>query len=207
VGHAGRRPGGAIGVGEINPYEAPWADLDATGIEGLGEAREWEETWLWRDGPLLVIRKGAEFPDRCVRCGAGAGGYRLKGTLLRHSPGYFLLLLLGFIPYVIALSLCGRMASIRVGLCRDHRFRLWAAVVGGGMMVVAGMAGIAFTIDSDRLWPVVPVGCVLIFMGCLYAVTGTWVVRSRKITRQFAWMTIHPSVLEGLPDWPSTEAA
>ena len=200
---------GAIGVGDSNPYEAPRAALDAPGTDLVDDAPEAEETWLWRDGPLLVIRKGAEWPDRCVRCGEPAGGTGVEHWLIRHPPWYFLLLLLGIAPYFIGLSIGGRMAKVRLGLCPAHRSRFRAVNVAAGLMALLGVAAISVTVADDRLWPMTPIGCILIVIGSSHALRMTCnaLARPRRIIRRFAWITVHPGVLEGLAEWPSTEAA
>ena len=42
------------------------------------EDRSGAETGMWREGKVLVLRKGSQFPHRCIKCnepavGRGAG--------------------------------------------------------------------------------------------------------------------------------------
>jgi hypothetical protein len=82
---------------DINPYAAPRHDLplNALADEPAGS--------VWRDGELLVMRKGAVLPDRCVKCNAPAEGGRLRYVQLWHDPIYFLLLPLApiLMPFVV----------------------------------------------------------------------------------------------------------
>ena len=65
---------------EFNPYAPP---KDMTFLESYpsGDDR------VWRHGPLLVMTKGSQLPDRCLKCNLPAGGWRLERTEL--APGGF----------------------------------------------------------------------------------------------------------------------
>ena len=78
-------------MSDFNPYAPPQAEIVDRNLI-LGEKGD-----LWRDGKLLLIRKGAELPDRCLKCNEPAEGYRLKRTLSWHPPGWYLLVLLNLI--------------------------------------------------------------------------------------------------------------
>src|SRR6266446_5069294 len=71
-----------------NPYQAPQAVLTPQIVPG-GD--------VWQDRGLLVIRKGAVLPDRCVKCNAPAEGYRLKRNLAWHQPAIYLTILAGIL--------------------------------------------------------------------------------------------------------------
>ncbi len=54
-------------MAEFNPHAAPETEIS------LGP-RAPDDVGAWRDGPLLVMIKGAELPDRCLKCNQPADG-------------------------------------------------------------------------------------------------------------------------------------
>lgn len=62
-------------MSDFNPYAAPESEV-SYGPSPLDT--QWD---LWRDGSILVMRKEAELPDRCVKGNLPAHGYRLKRRL------------------------------------------------------------------------------------------------------------------------------
>src|SRR5579871_6107868 len=56
---------------------------------------------LWRRNKRLVTRSETIFPDRCVRCNASAGTFRLKRTLYWSHNAYALAVLLSPIVLII----------------------------------------------------------------------------------------------------------
>jgi len=78
---------GATVIDDDNPYVAPKAEV-------LVQDRHLDSsTDAWRDGKLLVVRKGAELTDRCLKCAAPTKGYRDRFSRLLswHKPFWFVL--------------------------------------------------------------------------------------------------------------------
>ena len=48
-------------MADLNPYESPRIDADVAPLP-YGKS-----PGLWRDGPLLIVQRGAAFPNRCVK--------------------------------------------------------------------------------------------------------------------------------------------
>lgn len=95
----------------VNPYAAPQHDLPLNATElGCG---------VWRDGNLLVMRKEAVLPNRCMECNAPAEGGWFKQVSIWFDPLY--LLLLPILPLVVVFI--AHMATVELGLCASH-FRL-----------------------------------------------------------------------------------
>jgi len=67
-----------------NPYAAPKAEVLVKDrqLHSSGDA--------WRHGKMLEVRKGAELPDRCLKCAAPARGHRFSRSLSWHKPIWFL---------------------------------------------------------------------------------------------------------------------
>ncbi|MBM4341802.1 MAG: hypothetical protein FJ100_00290 [Deltaproteobacteria bacterium] len=118
-----------------NPYAPPAVD------SRLGV---FDPTGVWRDGDHLVWRLGAQWPDRCLRCN-GPVTRRYRRELYWHAAGWYLVLLLGPIPYIVVALLVRRRTRIEVGLCREHAdartnrlLAAWGAFVLGLVAMVSG---------------------------------------------------------------------
>jgi hypothetical protein len=88
---------------------------------------------MWRDGKVLVLRKDARFPDRCIKCNAPSVAPKRRYRLSWHSSGLYLLLLLALLLYVIVAAIVRKTAVVHVGLCERHQKRvLWGRIIGWG---------------------------------------------------------------------------
>src|SRR5687767_13019351 len=83
----GQPPAG--GASPVIPYAAP-----LYGQTGSAEA-------AWRQGDLLVVRKGARLPHACVKCGLPGDGRPLRRTYYWHEPWVYITILAGLLVYVI----------------------------------------------------------------------------------------------------------
>ena len=101
--------------------------------KALVEDREGDGAAMWRDGKVLVLRKDAHFPDRCIKCNAPSVAPKRRYRLTWHSSGLYLLLLLAVLIYVIVAALVRKTAVVHVGLCERHQKRvLWGRIIGWG---------------------------------------------------------------------------
>ncbi len=139
---------------------------------------------LWRQSNRVVMARGSEFPDRCIKCNAAANGFRLKGSTLYVT---------GIAPSRIVWY---------VGLCDHHRKRLrlgwiifWSGL-GASLLFLGGAA--AF----DSSW----CGLLALFSLFGFGLTGAVMastLRVAKVTREHLWLLgCKRAFLESLPDWP-----
>ena len=123
-----------------NPYAAPRAETDlAPSLAGSGAA-------LRREGNLLVVPTvGASFPPRCVICNQPAQR-RLRRKLFWHPPGYYALICIGALIYVIAAMIVRKSAEFEVGICEEHSARRRNAIllgaIGAPLCFVGGMLAV-----------------------------------------------------------------
>jgi hypothetical protein len=184
-----------------NPYAPPSADALSKGRHSDMSAE------AWRDGKLLVVRKGAELPDRCLKCDAPAEGYRFGRTLTWHKPFWYLLIFVSIFLYAIAYFFIRWQAKVTVGVCPRHRANRQRAILIGWLVALAGLGTIivpvAFPARGDDLAPIlVIVGIVLILAGIIGGIVGAQVLVPQRINEHFVWLSkVSPDYLSKLPDW------
>lgn len=189
---------------EFNPYAAPAVDpefMPPPYVKGEG---------AWREGKLLVMSEGAGLPDRCIKCNAPAAGYRLKRTLVWHPPGWYLLILLHVLLYVIVALIVRKKVKVMLPLCEDHRRRRVTAIAVGWLLGLGGPIGGTALAATASSWPGPgsdPVGMAGVFgglglmlVGIIYGMTAGRAVVTKRIENKFAWMSkVCPEFLATLP--------
>lgn len=113
-----------------NPYAAPQTEL-LHSVEGRGR--------VWRDGKLLRLEKGAQLPQRCVRCNAPAEVH-IDRKLYWHSPWWALLILAGLLTYAIVAFFVRKRADVRIGLCAQHASARRRTLFGLTALALFGIA-------------------------------------------------------------------
>lgn len=107
-----------------NPYAAPRAKLESFTDQGVS---------LWRDGKILVCRRDAVFPDRCIKCNEPAEETPVRFKLNWHASGWYALILINILLYAIVGAIVRKTATIEAGLCESHRKRrFWSRLIGWG---------------------------------------------------------------------------
>jgi hypothetical protein len=185
----------------FNPYAAPKSDLAPVAVQP-GEG-------LWRDGNLLVMSKQASLPDRCVRCNAPAGGFRLRRNLTWHHPAYYIILLFNLLIYVIVALCVRKTAKIDIGLCPDHRSKRiraivigWLGALGGIALFSVGAANSGPAASPDLAWLIL-VGLVVFLVGLFWGVFGSQTVVPVKIDDRLVWLKkVGSEYLAELPTSP-----
>ncbi|MBC8353080.1 MAG: hypothetical protein H8E66_13880 [Planctomycetes bacterium] len=182
-----------------NPYQAPRTD---TAIQA-----EFADAGLWQSGSLLIMRKDAQLPDRCVKSNEPSTR-RLKRSLTWHHPAVFLALLLNILVYaILALSL-QKKATIHIALS-DHWFgkRRRAIMIGWGSVLLSIMM---FTIGAMNVgqnggfgW-LMFVGVVWFLGGAIYGLVASRMVSATKIDDTYVWLKgVNRELLADLPHWSS----
>src|SRR4051794_40569354 len=164
---------------EFNPYAPPEAEVALAPCDR-------NEGGVWRDGPLLVMSKDGELPDRCLMCNLPAHGWRLKRNLSWHPPFWYLLILLHILIYVAAALIVRKKATIMVPLCEKHRRRrvrriaaAWLSVLGGFAAIVVGVA-VSDRVESMAVFSLIG-GAILLLTGLILGVLAAQVAVPKKI--------------------------
>jgi hypothetical protein len=185
---------------EDNPYTPPKS-------QGLGPiVADGNKGGIWRDRNLLMVRKGVELPDRCLKCDAPAEGYRFKRNLSWASPWWFLtLFLIGPLLFVIIYYCVRWTGEVSAGLCPVHRTKRrkfiaigWiTALLGIALMITAGPL-----VEARFMGIPILAGALLMIAGMLIGAIGAQVLVPNRIDKHFIWLKkVSPSYLAKLPDW------
>lgn len=182
-----------------NPYTAPTTVVNPV-TAFLASAGD-----FLRDGKLLVVRKGATFPDRCVRCNAPAEGYRLRRNLSWHHPLIYLILLANLLIYIIVALVVRKTAKLEVPLCPEHRAsRRNVLLMAWGLVLASVPVGIALgqALPDAQLWVAFVVGFGLFLAGAFYGAIAAPPVVATRIDDYFVWLKrVCPEWMAGLPEY------
>jgi len=155
---------------------------------------------LWRMNKRLVTRTETTFPDRCVKCNAPAGGYRLKRTLYWMYPAYWLLIIISRLILIIVYLIVRKKAVVHIGLCEQHRAMRKRGIIIGWSSVGLGflvMFGAAF---GSGWW--ILVGFLVMIVGGITGGVMAQTVRPTKIDKEYVWLAgVHRDFLADLPEW------
>lgn len=189
-----------------NPYAAPKSEpfVGDSYFDGATEA--------WRDGQLLVVRKGAELLDRCLKCGEPTKDYRdrFSRSISWHRPFWLFLLFISWPLYLLVYFLVRQRATIAVGLCPVHRMKRRRAISLGWLFALVGLGAFVVTMmlaDTgdlpESLQVIIPLAVFLVFLaGVIGAARGSQVLVPKRINQHFVWLgKVSPDYLAELPDW------
>ena len=181
------------GMEEVNPYAAPQHDLPLD-VPAVDPA-----VGIWRDGDLLVIRKGAVMPDRCVICNAPAGGRRF--TFVWIEPAYL---------FGVRIPLLENHAQFALGICARHRWRRWRAMAAGqlaGALILISILSWSYAIFVHRWhWFVILLCaiCGISLISALFCISifSMLPVKPHKADGTYVWVKeVHPEYVAGFPPW------
>ena len=164
------------------------------------EDRSGTEAEMWREGKVLVVRKGGDFPHRCIKCNAPSVAPRRKYRLSWHSPWLYLLVLLAILLYAIVAAIVRKTAVVHVGLCERHQKRvLWGRIVGWGGLAVELALVLVTVATGDPACALVALGLALPWL--IAAMSINRLVLPVRIDDQYVRLKgCGPEFLRSLPD-------
>jgi hypothetical protein len=181
---------------EINPYAPPKS-------AELEEGRRYDHANVaWRDGKLLMVRKDAVLPDRCLKCNEPAEGYQFKRALSWAHPLYAVLILSPII-YVVVYLIVRRQGKVTVGVCPLHRKKRTRAILVGWLIALAGIGSffVAAVVPNNLVGASVVIGFVLILAGLIGGAFGSRILIPQRIDKHFIWLNkVSPVYLMSFPD-------
>ncbi len=154
----------------------------------------------WRSRAVLVAKPEAPLPDRCLRCGRAAAGFRARRRFWWH-PRWVFLLAVHPVFYIIAAALTRHTAAFRVPLCPRHRRMRTAGRVVGWLAIVPMAVLSAAGLALDAL-PAALLGLYGTLAASVFARVATHVAGVQRIDEHFARLRgVDAAVLDSLPDW------
>ncbi|MCA9146448.1 MAG: hypothetical protein H6823_09345 [Planctomycetaceae bacterium] len=182
-----------------NPYQAPQTDA---AIQA-----EFADGGLWQSGKLLVMRKDAQLPPRCIKSNEPTDR-RLKRNLVWHHPAVYLALLANLLIYAI-LALClQKKATIHIGLTDAWFWKRRRAILIGwgsvflsiGLFIVA-----AIGLDSnDSFGWLMLIAAIWFLVGIIYGLMASRMVTATRIDDTYVWLKgVNREFLADLPYWPN----
>ena len=121
-----------------NPYAPPQSSLGESPGRGCS-----------REGDKLVVPAGAGLPERCITCNAPAIMDKPR-TFTWHSSGWYLLILLTPLLYIIVGLIVRKKVTLAPGLCPAHRRRRSLLNWSGFGMFVLGSASLYVAIQIEH---------------------------------------------------------
>ena len=156
---------------------------------------------LWRNNARLVTRTEAVFPDRCVKCNAPAGGFRLKRTLYWAHPAYLLLLLCNLLILLVVYLMVRKKAIVHIGLCEQHRAKRKHGTVIGLSSIVAGIVLLVCAAVFNSGW-LLAFGLIVFVGGAITGGVMARTVTPTKIDKEYVWLSgVHRDFMANLPEW------
>ena len=168
---------------------------------------------MWRDGALLVVRKGESFPARCIKSNRSAGRRRVEQAVEQGSALAFFAHLLNPIFGFLVDAAVSSSVTFTVGLSGEwHRKRRRAFWIAGAV-IVASLAAAAYGVTLIQRGSMTGAWVMFLSMlvtagGLLYGLNASTLVTAKRITKRFFWLRgVHPEFLAELPDWPGEVSA
>jgi|APAra7269097403_1048558.scaffolds.fasta_scaffold01433_4 hypothetical protein len=175
----------------MNRYAPPKAVVE----DGGGDAA------MWRHGKVLVMRKGGDFPHRCIKCNAPSLAPKRRCRVSWHSPWLYLLILLAILLYALVALIVRRTAVVHVGLCARHQKRvLWGRIVGwGGLAAEVLLIGVAMATHDES---VALIAMLLVLPWLIATVVVNRLVLPDRIDDKYVRLKgCGPEFLRTLPEW------
>jgi Na+-driven multidrug efflux pump len=164
---------------------------------------------VWRSGKLLVIRRGAQLPDRCIETNQPANGKRFRAVLYWHHPAVYFL-----IPYLLIYGIVAiavrKKAIVYVGMSEEVLRKRRRLLAWGWGLVIAGVILLFATSSSQSVGDIVgPLFLSLLSMLGLFLILGGLIgirrattVNVYRIQDEYVWIRgVTNEYLALLPEW------
>jgi hypothetical protein len=156
---------------------------------------------IWRDKDKLIISRGTQLPDRCVKCNAPAPGARLKKKYSWHEPIFYILIFAGLLVYFVVAMFVRKSITLELGLCEEHKAKRRRNVLVTWSFFLLVLVSFFLAAIVDEVFPAI-IGILLACAGTVYAVVTLRMVAPTRIDKNFAWMTgFNGEYLARFPQW------
>jgi hypothetical protein len=181
----------------MDPSHNPYAPSRAS-LAG-GDVRN--STGVWRSENIVIVAREADLPERCVKCNDPADEPTRKRKVYWHHPGFYAVLLINAILYIIVAMIARKTASLHPGLCARHKQkRLLGICIGWGGFIL-GSSAMVMAWGSNHAGA----GLLLLFATLGLIITGmimSRIVYAKRIDERYVLLKgCGEAFLEGLPEF------
>ena len=169
--------------------------VEPVGLTTFGD--EYSEGLVWRDGKILVMRKDAMLPLRCVKTNEPVEKLTVK-NMAWHPPWVLALLLVGLVPCIIVLVCVQKKARIQIGFSKSAISTRRKAIAVGWLGFLAGIA-LFFAGAVVSGW-VAAFGLLVFLVTSIYACIRCRLVSPQRIDDQYVYLKgCGPAYLDAFP--------
>lgn len=140
----------------------------------------------WRCGATLVAEHGATLPPRCVRCNRPVNGPPVQCELFESPSKWWLVTIVGVIPWYALRALRGRRSHLSVHFCEIHLGRQRAATRVAILFWATGVIMIALAQTRHGLDALG--GLLALFIGALVWLLSPGTLAAERIDRNHVWV-------------------
>ena len=169
----------------VLPYQTP----DAYQTQEALRWQAWQGVWNYRG--ILMMRRSAQLPRCCIKCGAVAEDPPLRQRLrwIEHSGSH--IPFVGPLVSLLVVLVSAERATIQVWLCEKHWEWRRTHLLGAAIVFIGGLAGImaAWLLRKDPAgFALAFVGVLLIVASIIYTSLAMRTVSALKIDADFIWL-------------------
>ena len=147
----------------------------------------YEQEAAWRDGKVLVVRKGAVLPPTCIKCNASVwDGRSMRRQVYWHHPALYLLIFAGILVYALVALIIRKNGVLFVSLCPAHRQRRLMMMSIAWALGLGGLFSVIFGAVNDLPWLMLA-GLVMFIAGIVVGLF-TQLLRPKRIDNHFMWL-------------------
>jgi len=162
---------------------------------------------VWGDGTILVARKSATFPYRCLKTNEPAESL-LRKKLSWHPQWVYVLVVISPIICLIAALIVLKRATFDLPYCLPVRKRIRNARIGMWISIPLALALVflcfALTdwIPLEVMMTVLSIGLLVIIVAVVFCLNFLNPIVPTRITDTHVWLKrVHADYLALLPEW------
>jgi hypothetical protein len=184
-----------------NPYAPPESDLK-TFID---------PEKVWRREKLIVMRKGADMPGRCIHCNENAEPGKPRRIIylniwlqLAMLVLFLVFNVLALIPIFIASLIFRKTAKVKIPVCQKHRRkRLWITMSTVGLLTASIVLGVFAARVSLYQGSIFMIAAAFFVVAFLLAIIRGQVLKAKKIDKEMVILKgAKPPFLDSLAQYP-----
>lgn len=156
----------------VIPYATP---------AGIGASND-----VWREDGVLIARKGATLPSRCVKCNTLVSGESIRKKYSWHHPAILLIVLVNLLIYVIVALIVQKRGTIYIFVCPKHRRLRMTMISLGWLWGLGGLALVILGAANGSGWLAIS-GIAVFFAGIIAAILSRQLY-PKKIDDHFLWL-------------------